>query len=466
MSSAPGASHVELLRAGSDRHEARRLLLISPGFPPSAAVGGLRWQKMLPALESAGWMADVVTVIPQEVASRDDGRLADLPETTRVIGVSAVDLEDRLLRQTQALLMRVKRVRRGREVPTRASGGGAGQSIAGRNESPAPSVTRRWIRLFLHARAQRIASRVLQQTCLRSEIRPFDLIVSSGPPHSAHLAARSLAKRFNVPWIMDCRDPWTFDEFLESFDAVEYARLERSKEARCVRAASSIVANTPAVARRLAAMYPDAESRIVAIPNGADIEPLPEWGRDKRFRIVYAGSLFQGRDPRIFMRAVRTMCDEYGVPETSVVLQFVTGQDRYEGESLHAWARHFGVDSLVEFIPLMPRARLLQWLAGSAVNVLVQIPSTYQIPAKLFEYMQLPSWLIAVTNAPNAISEMLEGSAGIVSSPDHEELAAQLASLYARWSTGEAPRPVNDGRYDRRLRAAEMLAVIGRLTRK
>jgi hypothetical protein len=286
------------------------------------------------------------------------------------------------------------------------------------------------------------------------------VLISSGPPHSAHLATRRIAERTGIPWVMDWRDPWTFDEFLEGFDHEAFARAERPGESRCVKAASMIVVNTPPVERRLGELYPEARDRITTIANGADPESVPEWSAQGPMRIVYAGSLFRGRDPRIFMRALRDAIHLHGTPAADVRLQFVTGSSAYEGRELSAWAADFGVEGQVEIHGFMPRRRLLEWLAGTAVNVLVQIPSTYQVPAKLFEYVQLPSWLVAVTDAPNAISEMLDGSSAIVVPPDHEALAREFARLYQRWQQGERPLAVNDGRFDRAARAEAMAAVL------
>jgi len=461
-----------LLRDAQPRSEAhaRRLLLISPGFPPAAAVGGLRWQKMLRVLESHGWQADVLTVVPADPRESDPARLEDLPPSTRVYGLPAAALEDRTLRRVLRL---VQALRPARRPPAHMAG--APKPMAAPTPSPTAGMTaslpapsrsatyRQALRLAIYRRGQRAAARAMADACRALSVGGYDVVVSSGPPHSAHLAARVVAKRMQAPWLMDWRDPWTFDEFLEQFDAVAYARAERAEEARCVRAAALTVVNTPPVARRLAELYPDAASRIVTIPNGADVEPLPPWTRSERFRIVYAGSLFQGRDPRIFMRAVRLLCDRHGVPADRLVLQFVTGQTHYDGQSLQDWAQALDVAGLVEFHAYMSRRRLLEWLAGTAVNTLVQIPSTYQVPAKLFEYVQLPAWLVAVTNAPNAISEMLAGSTGIVLPPDPERIADELASLYRRWAEGEQPQPVNDGRFDRAKRAEEMLAALERI---
>ena len=47
------------------------------------------------------------------------------------------------------------------------------------------------------------------RTALRvASVHRPDVIVSSGPPHSAHEAARRSAENLGIPWVMDMRDPW------------------------------------------------------------------------------------------------------------------------------------------------------------------------------------------------------------------------------------------------------------------
>lgn len=329
-----------------------------------------------------------------------------------------------------------------------------------------PTGWRAGLLLSVHRRNQHVAARSLARAARRLAREGPKVLVSSGPPHSAHLAALAVAKETGLPWVMDWRDPWTFDEFLEPFDPAAFARAERPAESACVDAASAVVVNSAPVQRRLAELYPARAERIVTIPNGADAERLPAWSHDGPMRIVYAGALFRGRDPRLFMRGVAAAIAREGVPPHDIVLQFVTGTPAYEGRPLAELARELGVEAQVQVHPFMPRHRLLEWLAGTAVNVLVQVPSTYQVPAKLFEYMQMPAWLVAVTNAPNAISDMLAGSTGIVVAPDAEQLGTVFGDLYRRRAAGERPAPVNDGRYDRARRAKEMLAVLERVARR
>ena len=53
---------------------------------------------------------------------------------------------------------------------------------------------------------------------------PVDAIVSTGPPHSMHLIALGLKKRYpKLRWIADWRDPWTNIDFYHQLKLTAWA---------------------------------------------------------------------------------------------------------------------------------------------------------------------------------------------------------------------------------------------------
>ena len=58
---------------------------------------------------------------------------------------------------------------------------------------------------------------------------PVDLIVSTGPPHSMHLIALGLKKKFDIPWIADFRDPWTNIDFYDKLRLTKWADKKHQK---------------------------------------------------------------------------------------------------------------------------------------------------------------------------------------------------------------------------------------------
>src|SRR5437016_9043076 len=41
-----------------------------------------------------------------------------------------------------------------------------------------------------------------------ARVRSYRLVVSSGPPHMAHVSAQRIARETRMPHVLDLRDPW------------------------------------------------------------------------------------------------------------------------------------------------------------------------------------------------------------------------------------------------------------------
>ena len=138
----------------------RRLLMVSPHFPPDGSAGTHRARLLAPHLADYGWEPTVVTVDPRDYESRLDPELADMvPSTLRVI--------------------------RCRAWPAR------------------------WTRRVGVGDLGLRAFRGLHGACstlLRDE--PFDaLFITIYPAYPAMLGP-VLKKRFGVPFVLDYQDPW------------------------------------------------------------------------------------------------------------------------------------------------------------------------------------------------------------------------------------------------------------------
>ena len=58
---------------------------------------------------------------------------------------------------------------------------------------------------------------------------PVDVIISTGPPHSMHLIALKLRQKFNIKWIADFRDPWTFVDYYDQLKISKWADKKHHK---------------------------------------------------------------------------------------------------------------------------------------------------------------------------------------------------------------------------------------------
>jgi glycosyltransferase involved in cell wall biosynthesis len=158
-----------------------------------------------------------------------------------------------------------------------------------------------------------------------------DLIFTTSPPVSSHLLGLILKKLTGKPWVIDLRDPWTFEPlnahlFKEGFRL----SLERRLERLCLKNADAVIANTPTSAEVYKAHYPQFAQKISVITNGFDaseiedarnaIHPIPWKHIDKdMFVISHIGTFCRywhdDPTPQQLLHAFKNMLDD-GVVST------------------------------------------------------------------------------------------------------------------------------------------------------
>jgi hypothetical protein len=445
----------------------RRLLLVSHTFPPDGSVGALRWQKLAAAAFARGWGIDVIMMDPAESALRDDSRLRELPPGTRLYGVPT---RTPWLEHWQRRAIRL----RNRLADARASSSAvsAAASRAGARAEPlAGSIDTRWAalkrqhlaRLFFRrwndwaARSARIGA------CLARE-RSYGLVVSSGPPHLAHICAQRVARAAGLPHVIDLRDPW-FSEETEPDDMRSALWRERTHalERAAVSEAALVVVNTESCRRMMAARYPERADRFLTVMNGADRDVNGGGALDPRFTIAHAGTLYSGRDPRILFRGVEAAVRELGATPQQLIVRFM-GDAAYRSVPLMEIARESGIADFFEALPLRPRSEALEMLGAAAMVVVLPQQHVHSIPGKVFEYVQLPAWLLVLAETGTATELLLRDSGADVVRPDDAEgLRRVIVRRYRERCAGARPRPINaDGRFDRARQAALLLDALER----
>ena len=178
----------------------RRVLIITYYWPPSGGSGVQRWLKMSKYLPENGWQPVIYTADDAEYPVEDKSLEKDVAPETEVIRRPIVE--------PYSFYKKFLGIKKGEKVKAGFINEGAKKT--GWKESL--SV---WLRgnLFIpDARCWWIKPSVRYLKKYLKE-HPVDAMISTGPPHSMHLIARALHKKFNIPWVADFRDPWTDIDF-------------------------------------------------------------------------------------------------------------------------------------------------------------------------------------------------------------------------------------------------------------
>jgi hypothetical protein len=403
-----------------------------------------------------GWSLDVVLVSTEHMESVDMSRMADVPPGTRLFTVPHSELP--ITRVQRVLVDLYRRLRARRPAPAALAAEVSSlhreelrSSIGGRQ------ALRRAYLAWLHYAFYRQWARAAAEEALRIyEPGVHEAVVTSGPPHMTHEAGVIVARRTGLPLVIDLRDPWSLRHRLEADIASPVAyRLADRYEARAVAAADLIVLNTELLLKGMQKKYPDAAGRMITAMNGADWEPLPPHRHTERFTIAFAGTIYVDRDPRTLFRGARKVIDELGLTPADIGLDFIGYVGGPGGVSTAEMARQEGLEGFVTVGGVRPRREALEFLAGAQVLVSLPQDGTLQIPAKIFDYMNFPAWMLVFGEEGSAPDLLLRGTdADFVRLDDVEGTAAVIRRRYLQYRRGERPTPVNaDGRFSRESQA-------------
>jgi glycosyltransferase involved in cell wall biosynthesis len=274
---------------------------------------------------------------------------------------------------------------------------------------------------------------------------PADVIYSTSPHATAHLAALALSYWLKVPWVADFRDPW-YEEPPEPGTTWVAQRAARRLESLVVRRAELIVASTARLRDTLAARYPSKlKGSFLAIPNGYDeddfsgVAGLLRASSDELL-IVHAGSINATfRDPRPVLEAVRQAAEAGLVDRARVRIRFLGGGPFGESFEMKQAVERAGLMSRVEFLPRVSYEAALAELGRAGVLLLLQASTDTVdlVPAKLFEYLRAGRPVLAVV-PDGATAEVLRDTGGgwVVDQADGRGLHNALVAAYRAWVGG------------------------------
>jgi glycosyltransferase involved in cell wall biosynthesis len=409
----------------------KNLLVISYHFPPDQSVGGLRWGGLTKYLARRGWDVHVVTAAQGADGESTGGSVkvhGCRPYRTVNDGYNAA-----------AAAWRGKRSG-GKPAAERPPDTAPSTSDGARRMSTLRRVrteVSQAISLPDYARGWVLPAGLKARSLVRSE--RIQAVVTSGPPHSAHLAG--LIATFGRPDLLtiDMRDPWA------GLDASAWGhadshlarwlipRLERLVFSRARR----VIGNTAEFAATLRRSRAGVD--VEFIPNGVDTDQLPDPmpPPSPGLTVVHIGTLYGGRDLTPVLAAMRDLFDR--VPEARPPSRLVVA-----GSLNTERARHFkqrvidlAMEDVVDIRGVIPRAEALELLQRAHLALVLAQNQPMQVPAKLFESLGLEVPTLVITESDSATAQEGRRLGAFVHTP--EDIAG-MSDVMGRIWQGEGLR--------------------------
>ena len=374
----------------------RRVLIISYYFPPGNFIAALRAGKLAKYLQQHYWEPWVLTVEqglfpsagalpveiqPEHVIRADLGKWLTARAKRRRCQTVLTDPNKRSNQTTPLTLSRLARLR-----------GRAWASFSGLfTDIRFPDRALPWV-----------LPAIVRGTDLLRHV-PFDVIFSSHGPPSSHLVAAALSGRFNLPWVADFRDLWSQNHIQRRFWPLQ--PMETQLERWVLRRVAQLTTVSAPLAQQLQALH---GKPVSVIPNGFDPDDfnLTEPTADQRFRIVYTGMIYPGKqDPAPLFAAIRQLHSTHPALALAIEVHFL-GSDP---ALVMAVAEVYGMVDQVVVHPRLDNRQAIRWQWAADLLLLLEWndPAARGVyTGKVFEYLGARRPILAI-GVPGGVVESL-----------------------------------------------------------
>jgi hypothetical protein len=398
----------------------RRVLLIAYYVPPAGGPAVQRILQFVEYLHESGWQPEVLTVEAGAYPNRDASLMDAVPDDVRVHRTPALD--------PLAFYSRLK--------------GGDGLPAGSLGDDPSLlERAARWIRANVFIPDARVGwwpfAHVHGKKLL--ETGRFDAILSSGAPHSVHLAGRSLHRAIGLPWIADLHDPWTDISYYDEFPHTEWARrLDARLEKSVLEDATLVTTVSPSWAELFREKVP---GRYGVVENGfdaRDFEALRNREVDPggdTFVLSHVGKLYASRNPTAVWDALAALRDEGAIPELRVRLIGTVDP------SVEAALAERDLEPIVDTVPFVPHDEALRAMQQAALLLLVIEPFAQargMITSKLYEYLASGRPVLGVGPPGGDAHDLLDthDAGAVVDWNDARRARSLIQEHYDAWANG------------------------------
>jgi glycosyltransferase involved in cell wall biosynthesis len=413
----------------------RRCAIIAAEFPPVGGGGVIRVVKLVKYLPPLGWGVTVIASEERLASAYDDSLLGDVPGDVAVKRVRPP-----LQRAITSVQLGAKR-RVTRDSPAFRALKTARDALRRLWAIPDP-------RLPWSLGVGRLPASTLDHP---------EILISTGPPHSAHIAAALLARRHGIPFVADLRDEWTLRPSTRS-RLFHRRALEAWLERRVFSHAARIVVVSEASRDRYAERYPALDERLCVIPNGYDPADLDGLVADTRIPhelvLGYAGSFQAGLDVEPIFRGIAAAIADRDRDRRRVRLHLVGPLLPTHIRAARRWIRA----DLLTIEGFLPHRQALERMASWDAMLVVAEDGAASLAGKTYECLALRRPLAVLAPPGPATGLVTEHGAGTAASPrDSGAVAKAIRGALAMADDpafGGAPPEVL-ARFDRRALAGE-----------
>jgi len=263
----------------------------------------------------------------------------------------------------------------------------------------------------------------------------LNTLITTGPPHSMHLAGMKLKLDIGINWIADFRDPWS-----NFFQNKLLNKLESTMK-KHIKAENEVLKNCNAAfttSKSLRLKFLERNSNVFYIPSGYEekIEPL---NHDK-FRILYAGSMKDIQNPNNLWLALHELIKSDEVFKKNVEIILIGNIDRWIINSIE-----FKKIRDRKILSYIPKKELDIEISKAELLVVcsVNYPDSNDIvPGKFFHYLAANKNILGISNKGSDLEKIINETKSGMSFDfnNYDDLKNYIYKCYQNYIKRERPK--------------------------
>ena len=410
----------------------KKILIISYYWPPAGGPGVQRWLKFVKYLPDFGWEPTVFIPENPSYPIVDETLQKDVPVNLKMIKTKIWEpyqLAEKFGKDN-------KKFKAGQFDVGENQSWKAKLSIFVRGNFFIPDARVFWVKPSVEFLEKYL------------KVNHYDVLVTTGPPHSLHLIGLNLKKKLpDLKWIADFRDPWT------EISYYKHLKLTKIADKKHRKLESEVFKNADVT---LATSYTDAENfrkkaaKAFCITNGFDVDAsttlsmteensktLPLSNSTTKFTLSYIGVLEQLRNPDILWETLNDLVSENEGFRNDFELKFVGRLDDKILQKIESSALKNNLTNL----GYQTHDIALKHMQDSTILLMTNFPQESSkgiIPGKIFEYLATGKTILSFGPKDADVEKILnETKAGKHFGYDEKEnLKNFILESYQNWKSG------------------------------
>ena len=265
----------------------------------------------------------------------------------------------------------------------------------------------------------------------------LNTLITTGPPHSMHLAGMKLKQDIGINWIADFRDPWS-----NFFQNKLLNQLESTMK-KHVKAENEVLQNCNAAfttSQSLRSKFSDKKSNVFYIPSGFE-EKIEPTAHDK-FRILYTGSMKEIQNPQNLWLALHELIESDENFKQNIEIVLIGNIDRWIINSVE-----FKKIRDRKILSYMPKKKLNLEISKAELLVVCSVnyaDSNDIVPGKFFHYLAANKNILGISNKGSDLEKIIyETKSGMsFDYNNYEDLKNYIYECYQNFIKGE--KPINE----------------------